>query len=186
MLLHGLKGAGDVDDLGDADVLGGTGGGFGGDGAEGGGAALGEDDAVDTGTIGGTEQSAEVVRVFDAIEGKEEAVAGGAEGSVKKVLESEEFALADEGDDALVGIGFAVAGELIARLGADADAFEAAEFEKRVHARVAAALALAGDADVIERPGTRAQGLLDGVQAVQNIHGSSVVAGLVGRFGISV
>ena len=184
MLLHGLEGAGDVDDLGDADVLGGAGGGFGGDGAEGGGAALGEDDAVDTGSISGAEQGAEIVRVFDAIEGKEEAVAGGAEGSVEEVFESEEFALAEEGDGALVGVCFAVAGELVARLGDDANAFEAAEFEERVHARVAATLALAGDADVIERPGTRAQGLLDGVQAVQNIHGSSVIAGVGGEFWI--
>ncbi len=172
LLLHGFEGAGDVDDLGDADVLGGSGGGLGGDCAEGGGAALGEDDAVDAGAIGGAEESAEVVGVFYAVEGEKEFVGGG---RLQEVFEGEEFSLADEGDDALVGVGLAVAGELVAGLGADADAFGAAEFEESVHAGVAAALALAGDADVVKRSSAGAEGLLNGVQAVQNIHPSSVL-----------
>ncbi len=176
VLLHGFEGAGDVDDLGDADVLGGTGGGFGGDGREGSGATLGEEDAVDTGTVGGAEESAEVVGVFDAVEREKEA-AGGAGGGVEKVFQGEEFALTEEGDDALVGVGFAVAGELVAGFGADADAFGAAEFEDRVHARVAAGLALAGDADVVEGSSAGAEGLFDGVQAVQNFHAFSVIGG---------
>ena len=58
LFLHGLEGAGDVDDLGDADVLAGSGGGFCGDGGEWRGAALGEDDAVDAGAVGGAEERA--------------------------------------------------------------------------------------------------------------------------------
>jgi hypothetical protein len=48
-----LEGADEVGDSGDADVLGGSGGGFGDDGGDGRGTAVGEDDAVDAGTIGG-------------------------------------------------------------------------------------------------------------------------------------
>lgn len=64
LLLHGFEGAGDVDDLGDADVLAGAGGGLCRDGREGGGAALGEEDAVDAGAVGRAEEGAEVVGVF--------------------------------------------------------------------------------------------------------------------------
>ena len=68
-----------------------------------------------------------------------------------------------------------MAGELVAGLGGDADAFGAAEVEERVHAGIAAALTLAGYADVVERAGAGAEGLLNRVQAVQNIHGISVI-----------
>jgi hypothetical protein len=125
VLLHGLEGAGDIDDLGDADVLAGAGGGFSGDGGERGGAAFGEDDAVDAGAVGRAEKGAEVVGIFYAVQGEEEFGAGGPGWGVEEILECEEFTLADEGDDALVGVGFAVAGELIAGLSADANAFSA-------------------------------------------------------------
>jgi hypothetical protein len=110
LLLHGFEGSGDVDDLGDADVLGGAGGGLGGDGAERGGAALGEEDAVDAGAVGGAEESAEIVGVFYAVECEKKAEAGWACGGVEEIFEGEEFAFADEGYDALVGVGLAVAG----------------------------------------------------------------------------
>jgi hypothetical protein len=102
-------------------------------------------------------------------------LARGACGGVEEVFESEEFALADEGDDALMGVGLAVAGELVAGLGADANAFGAGELEDGIDAGVAAGFALAGDAEVVERAGAGAEGLFDGVQAVQNIHGFSVI-----------
>jgi hypothetical protein len=69
----------EVDDAGDAEVLSGASAGFDGGGAEGSGAALGEEDAVDTGAIGHAEESAEILRVFDAVEGEDEA-GGGAGG----------------------------------------------------------------------------------------------------------
>ena len=94
---------------------------------------------------------------------------------MQEVFEGEEFAFADEGYDALVGVGLAVAGELVSGLGADADALGAGEFEDRVHAGVAALLALARNADVVEGAGAGAESLFDGVQAVQNIHRFSVI-----------
>jgi hypothetical protein len=166
VFFEGFEGTGDVDDLGDADVLGGTGGGFGDDGGERGGAALGEEDAVDAGAVGGAKEGAEVVGVFDAIEGEEEAVAAGAGGGVEEIFEGEEFALAEEGDDALVGVGFAVACELVARFGGDADGFGAGELENGLHARVLAGFAFAGDAEVVNLAGACAKSFFDGVQAV--------------------
>jgi hypothetical protein len=74
-----------------------------------------------------------------------------------------------------VGVGLAVAGELVAGLGADTDAPGAGEFEDRVHAGVAAGFALACNADVVEGASAGAEGLFDGVQAVQNIHRFSVI-----------
>ena len=99
--------ADEVGDAGDADVLGGAGGGLGDGRRDGGGAALGQEDAVDAGAVGGAEQRAEVVRVFNAVEGEEEAVAAGslARAAGEQVFEVEEGALADEGDGSLVGVG---------------------------------------------------------------------------------
>jgi hypothetical protein len=114
------------------------------------------------------------VGIFYSVEGEEEASCG-ARGSIEEVFEGEEFAFADEGDDALVGVGLAVAGELVAGLGADANAFGAGELEDCIEARVAAGFALASYAEVIERAGAGAEGLFDGVQAVQNIHCFSVI-----------
>ncbi len=165
-LLELLEGADEVGDAGDADVLGGSGGGLGDGAGDGGGAALGEDDAVDTGSVGGAEESAEVVGVFDAVEGEEEAVLAVGFGS-EEVFDGEELALADDGEDALVGVGAGEAGELVAGLDGDADFGGAAELDEAFEAFVAA---LAGYADVIELAGAGADGLLDWVEAVENFH----------------
>jgi len=92
--------------------------------------------------------------------------AGGAGRGVEEVFEGEELALAEEGDDALVGVGFDVAGELVARLGGDADVGLTAEVEDGLETRVAAGFALACDADVVDLANAGADGLLDGVEAV--------------------
>ena len=165
-LLHGFQGAGDVDDLGDAGVLGGSGGGFGDDRVQGSGPAFGDDDAIDAGAIGGAEQGAEVVGVFDAVQHQKEAAAGLAMLGVEEVFEGEELPLAEEGDDALMGVGFGVSGELVAGFGGDADVGLAAEVEDGFKARVAAGFALAGDADVVDLANAGSDGLLDGVEAV--------------------
>ena len=68
-----FEGADEVDDAGDAQMLGGAGAGLDGDGAQRGGAALGEDDAVDAGAIGDAQKSAEILRIFNAIESEQEA-----------------------------------------------------------------------------------------------------------------
>ena len=103
LLLQFLEGADEVDDAGDAEVLGGAGAGFHGDGAQWRGAALGEDDAVDAGAIGDAQQRAEILRIFNAIESEEQAGAGDGSGAVKRSSMARAFLRADEGDDALVG-----------------------------------------------------------------------------------
>lgn len=166
LLLELLEGADEVDDAGDAEVFGGSGGGFDGDGAEGRGAALGEDDAVDAGSVRGAEERAEVLGIFDAVEGEEET--GGGRGVLRRseeVFESEEFAFADDGDDALVAGRFGDAGELVAILKANANALCATEFYEALELlRVAALLALTADADMIETAVAGAQGFFYRVQ----------------------
>ena len=162
-----LKSADEVDDAGDADVFGGSGGGFDSDGAEGCGAALGDEDAVDSGGIGGAEERAEVLRVFDAVEREDQAGSGTGE----EVFEVEEFAGADDGDDALMGRGMGEAGELFAGLEAETDVVLAAGVDDALEPLV---VTLAGDADVVEFAAAGAQSLLDGMQAVQNLHASSI------------
>jgi hypothetical protein len=68
-----FESANEIDDAGDAEVLGGSGAGFDGSGAKWSGAALGEEDAVDAGSIGDTKKSAEVLRIFNAIQCEQEA-----------------------------------------------------------------------------------------------------------------
>ncbi len=141
-LLHLLQRADEVGDAGDADVLGGSGGGLGDGGGDGGGAAFGQDDAVDAGAVGGAEQRAEVVGVFDAVEGEEEAVCSPVFFRGEQVFDGEEGALADHGEGALVGVGAGEAGELVAGFEGDADAGGAAEFGQALQAFVSA---LAGE-----------------------------------------
>jgi hypothetical protein len=73
LLLQVFKGAYEVDDAGNAEVLGGSGTGFDGYRAEGSGSALGEDYAVDAGAVGYAKKRAEVLRVFNTVEGEEQA-----------------------------------------------------------------------------------------------------------------
>ena len=99
LALELFEGADEVDDAGDAEVLGCAGAGLYGHGAEGRGAALGEDDAVDAGAVGYAEESAEILRVFDAVEGEEEAGCVGLQWiGGEEVFDGEEFLGADEGD----------------------------------------------------------------------------------------
>jgi len=169
-LLELLEGADEVGDAGYTDVFRGSGGGLGYGSGNGSGAAFGEDDAVDSGSVGGAEESAEIVRVFDAIEGEEEAMLAVFFGG-EEIFDGEEFALADYGEDALVGIGAGEAGELVAGLDGDADASGAAELGNAFELLVST---FAGDGDVIELAGTRADRLLNRMEAVQNFHSSSL------------
>ena len=168
VFLELLEGPDEIDDAGEAEVLGGSGGGFEGDGAEGGGAAFGEEDAIDTGSFGRTEERAEVLGVFDAVE-REEEMRGGAGGGRDKIFEVEEITLANDGDHALMGGGSGEAGEGIAGLGADWDGRLAAEVEDGSDAGGGSG-ALAGDADVVKVAGPGAEGFLDRVEAVEDFH----------------
>jgi hypothetical protein len=117
LLFELFEGADKVDHAGDADVFGGSGGGFHGGGADWGGAALGEEDAVDSGGIGSAEERAEILGVFDAVEGEQKAGFGSSE----KVFEVEELARTNNGNNSLVAGGFGQPGELFFGLEAQAD-----------------------------------------------------------------
>ena len=160
------QGADEVDDAGDAEVLGGSGAGFHGDGAERRGAALGEDDAVDAGTIGYAEKRAEILRIFDAIEREEQARLRWI-GRGEEVFDGQGFLRADEGDDALVGGGSGEMREMVAGLLADADA---GLFAIGDEAREAFVVALGGDNDVIEAAPAGLESLGNRVHAVENFH----------------
>jgi len=85
----------------------------------------------------------------------------------EEVFDGEEFALADDGKDALVGVGAGETGELVAGFEGDTDAGGAAEVDEAGDSGIAAGVAvLAGDADVVELARAGADGLLDGVEAV--------------------
>jgi hypothetical protein len=160
-----LQGAGHVDDAGHTDVLGGAGGGLGGDAAERGCPALGRNDAVDACAVGGTEERAEVLRIFDAIEGEKQGRFTG--NGLEELFELGEGLGADDGDDTLVAGGFGEVGEVLARLEADADAALAAEGGDAVDLGVDA---IAGEADMVEGAGAGAHGFFDRVQSVENFH----------------
>ncbi len=167
VLLEFFEGADEIDDAGDAEVLGCAGAGFDGGGAEWSGAALGEDDAIDSGAIGNAEQSAEVLRIFDAIESEDEACGGARSRRSKQILDGEKFLRADKRDNALVGRSFCGEGELLARLFQDPNANLATLGDEAGQTQV---LALAGNQDVVKAPLAGSEGFLDRVQAVENFH----------------
>jgi len=157
--LEFFEGANEVDDAGDAEVLGGARTGFDGCGAKRSGAALGEENAVE--------------REDEASGG----VACGGKGR-EEVLEGEKFLRADERDDALVSGGFGGDGELLTRPLKDADACVAALGDEVADARIAAVVrALASDENVIEAAATGLESFRDRVQSVKNFHGDSLVVG---------
>ena len=144
-----------------------------GDGAQGSGAALGEQDAVDAGAIGNAKKSAEVLRVFNAVEREHEAsgrLAGGI--GIEEIFEGEKFLRANERDDALVCGSLGGEGELLARFLKDADACVAAQGDEAIETVV---LALASDKNVIEAAAAGLESFRDRMQAVENFHEISLV-----------
>ena len=126
-------------------MLGGSSGGLGHGSGDRSGTAFGEDDAIDACAVGGAEKSAEVVGVFNAVERKEEAILAIFFGG-EEIFDGEEFALADDSEDALMRVGAGEAGELVAGLDGDPDASGAAELSEAFELLIPT---LAGDADVI-------------------------------------
>jgi hypothetical protein len=104
LLFEILKGADEVDDAGDAKMLGRSGTGFDGHRTEGRGSALRDNDAVNTGTIGNAEERAKILRIFDTIDGENETSGGrvSREGHVE-VFDGQEFLGTDERYYSLVG-----------------------------------------------------------------------------------
>ena len=162
-----FEGTNEIDDTRDAEVLGGSGAGLDCGGTERRGAALGEQHAVDAGAVGHAEKSTEILRIFDAVEGEDEARCGGAGGRLEEIFEDEEFLRTDEGDDTLVRGSFCGKSELVARLLEDTDACRAALSDEAFETGIAA---LAGDEDVVKAAAAGLQGFLDRMQAVENFH----------------
>jgi len=162
-----FEGTDEIDDPRDAEVFGCASAGFESGGAEGRGAALGEEDAVDSGAVGDAKESAEILRIFNAIEGEDEPCGGGVGGSFEEVFKDEEFLRADEGDDALMGGRFGRGSELFARILLYAYAGLAALGDEMLEAIV---LALACDEDVIKAAAAGLERFFDRMQAVEDFH----------------
>ncbi len=174
--LEVFEGANEVHDAGDAEVFCGSCGGFGGNCAQGRGTAFGHDDGIDTGAVSGAEESAEILRVFNAVEGQDEA---GVAGRFEDVFDGQELLGADDGDYALVGGGAGHVGEGVAGLGANADFEFLAEGDDGFEAVVAA---FAGYKDVVEAAFAGLEGFFDRVDSVESLH-TYLVYGFL-RFGV--
>src|ERR1700761_8233101 len=116
------------------------------DWAQGGGAAFGEDYAVDPGSVGDSEKRAKILRVFYAIEREQEALLRRI-GRGEKVLDGQGLLLANKGDDALMRGGAGEMRELFARFLATANT---RLFAICNEAREAFVVAFGGDNHVIE------------------------------------
>jgi hypothetical protein len=75
-----------------------------------------------------------------------------------------------------MGIGPGEAGELVPGFESDADTGLSAEVDQALEAIVPAVVAFPGHADVVELPRTGADGLLDWVETVKNVHTSSLLS----------
>jgi len=149
-------------------MFGGAGAGLHGYGAQGCGAALGEDDAVDTGSIGDAEKCAEVLRVFDAIERKNETRRSWRRRiALVEIFDGEKLLRVDEGDDALVRRGSSELGKLIARLLPHTHTGLAAVGDE---ARQAIVLTFAGNEDVVKAAAAGLERLLHRMHAVKKFH----------------
>jgi hypothetical protein len=165
-LLHLLESANEIGDPGDPNMLGSPGGGLGYSRGDGGAAAFGQKNSVDSGALGSPEKSPQIMRIFETIQGEEESrVVIGGRG--QEILNREEGSLAKVSDDSLMGFGLGEPAELIARLCRDADARGTGEGCEAFELGVAT---LPGDGDAIKPTGAGANGLFNGMQAVENFH----------------
>ncbi len=151
-------------------MLGCAGAGLDGDGAERGRATFGKDDAVDSGSVGYTQKSAQVLRVFNAVEGEEQARGIGLLRR-EEVFDGEKLLRADQGHNALVSGSLGELGQLLARFLANADAESAAESDEAGDAGI---FTLAGHENVIKAAASGLKGFFDRMQPVENFHSFSV------------
>jgi hypothetical protein len=171
LALEVFEGADEVDDAGDAEVLGCAGTGFYGDRAEGGGTAFGEDDAIDACAVGYAEQSAKILGVFYAVKREEQTAGGGWMGRGEEVFDGEELLRANQRDYALMGGGLGHLRQLLAGVLADADAGLATGGDEAVKAQILTLLqALTGYHHLVEAAAAGLQGFFNRVHAVENFH----------------
>ncbi len=168
-LLELFESATEVYDTGDGYVLGCSGGCFDGYWTQGSGAALSEDDTIRACTIGGAQERAEILRVFDAVECEQKSGLGSGE----QIFEFEQSLFADDGHYALMTWRFRQFGQVIARFKAQADAGFAADVDDALQALI---MPLTGDANVVELTASGAQCLFHRVQAIKNFHPIQCIA----------
>jgi hypothetical protein len=121
-LLEFLEGADKINNAGDAEVFDGSGARFDSRGRDRSRAALGEDDAVDAGTVGNAKKSTEILRVFNTIKREDQAswiLSGGI--GLEKVLKRKRFLRMNERYDSLMGGSLRCKRELVAGFLANAD-----------------------------------------------------------------
>ena len=180
LALEFFERADQVDDAGDAQMLGRAGAGFYGNGAQRRGTTLGEDNTVHARAIRHAQQRAEILRIFHAVESQDETRGGGLSGRRREeIFERKKLLRVDERDNALMRGGFGGDGELLAGLLENADASLAALGDQLLEARV---MPLAGHEHVVKAPLAGFEGLFHRVQAVENFHGFSLRRGRGPRF----
>jgi hypothetical protein len=150
LLLHLLERANKVRNTGDPHMLGGPGRGFGYRRGHGRRSPFRQNDAIDAGAVGGPEQRSEIVRVFDAVESKEEFVLSWLAWR-QQVLYPEEFALSNDGQHTLMRIRPGKSGELVPGFERYTDTVCSAELDQPFEAIVST---LSGEADMVKLPGT--------------------------------
>lgn len=170
LLFELFESADEIDDACDAEMFRGSGTGLYGDGAQRRGTALGKNDAIDTGAIGDAKKSTQILRVFDAIEGEDEAWLAGLL-CMEEIFDREELGGTDHGDHALMGGCACELCQLLAWFLPDANVRFAAGFDETFETGI---VTLTGDQHVVKAAATGFEGLLDRVDAVENLHLLSV------------
>ena len=169
LALELFKGADEIDDAGNAEMLGCAGTGFDGNGAEGCGTALGKNDAVDACSVGYAEKCAQSLRVFHAVQREQEPGCAGSGGGVgrKQVFNGKRLLPVNVCYDTLMGNVLGGQGELLARLLADTNAMLAAERNELFETGI---VAFSGDEDVVKAAASGLESFFHRMQAVENFH----------------
>jgi len=139
--LEFFEGLGDVADADDGHMGECAGGGLGGDFGDRGGAAVWEEDGVGTGGMGGADDGAEIMGIFNAVK-QDEKLGGG-----RKFRKLGVALTGGKGDDTLVGGGFAGAVESLSWLVANRDIRLFSEVNDQLHLRATGAF---GDQNTLD------------------------------------
>ena len=102
-----LQGGGKVGHPGHRQIADGSGGGLAHDGGEAGGPALGDDEPMGPGTLGGAEDGPQIVGVGDLVAHHQQRRLPLGGGAVQNALDADVFPDGGQGDDSLVGVGAA-------------------------------------------------------------------------------